>query len=86
MSEINIGIVGTQFMGRAHSNAYLDVAHYFNLTEQPIMMAACDSVSENLPPFMKKFGWQTSEVPQTALSRSSHWSRSSVIAGVARTG
>ena len=27
---INVGIVGTQFMGRAHSNAYLDVAHYFD--------------------------------------------------------
>ena len=59
MSEINVGIVGTQFMGRAHSNAYLDVAHYFDLTSKPIMRAACDNNSENLKPFMDQFGWQT---------------------------
>ena len=62
MSEINIGIVGTQFMGRAHSNAYLDVAHYFDLTETPVMKVACDSNPENLPPFMEKYGWQIGEV------------------------
>jgi len=61
MALINVGIIGTQFMGRAHSNAYLDVDHYFDLPARPVMRAACDSVAENLPPFMKQFGWQTSE-------------------------
>lgn len=59
--EINIGIVGTQFMGRAHSNAYLDVAHYFDLPLKPVMKVVCDNIAENLPPFMKQFGWQQSE-------------------------
>ena len=61
MSEINVGIVGTQFMGRAHSNAYLDVAHYFDLLNLPVMRTACDSVEDNLPPFVKQYGWQTTE-------------------------
>ena len=30
MSEIGIGLVGYKFMGRAHSNAYRQVAHFFD--------------------------------------------------------
>ena len=67
MSEVNVGIVGTQFMGRAHSNAYLDVEHYFDLKANPVMRAACDSVEDNLPPFMQKFGWKTSETDYMKL-------------------
>ena len=26
---INIGVIGCGFMGRAHSNAYLQVGHFF---------------------------------------------------------
>jgi predicted dehydrogenase len=59
--EINVGIVGTQFMGRAHSNAYLDVAHYFNLPLKPVMKVACDTNAEVLSPFMERFGWQHGE-------------------------
>ncbi len=60
-NTINVGIVGTQFMGRAHSNAWLDVGHYFDLPAQPVMRVACDNVAENLPPFQKRFGWQDAE-------------------------
>jgi predicted dehydrogenase len=58
---IRVGIVGTQFMGRAHSNAYLDVAHFFDLPAPPVMRAACDNVEANLEPFCRRFGWQTRE-------------------------
>ncbi len=61
MTEINVGIVGTQFMGRAHSNAFMDVAHYFDLPAPPVMRAACDIQAQNLPNFMQKFGWLSSE-------------------------
>ncbi len=30
-NEIKVGIVGTQFMGRAHSNAYRRVSDFFDL-------------------------------------------------------
>ena len=43
-NEINVGIVGTQFMGRAHSNAYLDVPHFFDLPAPPVLSVACDTV------------------------------------------
>lgn len=58
---INIGIVGTQFMGRAHSNAWMDVDKFYDLPARPVMKAACDNVAENLEPFCQRFGWQTRE-------------------------
>jgi predicted dehydrogenase len=58
---INIGIVGTQFMGRAHSNAWMDVGKFYDLPARPAMKAACDNVEENLEPFCKRFGWEDQE-------------------------
>ncbi|MBD3391227.1 MAG: gfo/Idh/MocA family oxidoreductase [Chitinivibrionales bacterium] len=58
---INVGIVGTQFMGRAHSNAYLDVGYYFDLDAPPVMKAACDINKNDLDAFCKRYGWQTQE-------------------------
>jgi predicted dehydrogenase len=65
--KLNVGIVGTQFMGRAHSNAYLDVAHFFDLPLEPVMRAACDNIPENLDPFLQHFGWQTKETDYRRL-------------------
>ena len=58
---VNIGIVGTQFMGRAHSNAWMDVDKFYDLPAMPVMKAACDNVAENLEPFCKRFSWQSRE-------------------------
>jgi predicted dehydrogenase len=64
---INVGIVGTQFMGRAHSNAYMDAAHFFDLPSVPVMRAACDNVTTNLKPFCQQFGWASQETSWEAL-------------------
>ena len=61
MSEIRVGIVGAGFMGRAHSNAYIDVAHFFDLPQVPRMQAACDTNETCLRPFADRFGWQSLE-------------------------
>jgi predicted dehydrogenase len=60
--NINVGIAGIKFMGRAHSNAYLDVSHFFNLPRKPVMRVACGRKSvEELQAFCKQFGWQEYE-------------------------
>ncbi len=59
--EINVGIVGTKFMGRAHSNAYVDVAYFFDLPAQPVTRAACGRNVSDLEAFADQFGWQTTE-------------------------
>ena len=61
MSELNVGIVGTQFMGRAHSNAWLDVGRFFELPVTPVLKAACGRQPQQLLAFAKRFGWQTTE-------------------------
>jgi len=61
MSEgTRVGIVGTQFMGRAHSNAYQRVGTFFDVAA-PVMRAACDVDSAGLDVFCRRFGWQTQE-------------------------
>ncbi len=57
---IRVGIVGTQFMGRAHSNAYQRVGTFFEVAP-PVMRAACDVEPTGLVAFAKRFGWQTQE-------------------------
>ena len=37
----NIALIGTKFMGRAHSNAYLKVGKFFDLPTQPVMHTVC---------------------------------------------
>ena len=38
---LNIGMIGYGFMGRAHSNAYRKVSHFFDLEYKPVLKAAC---------------------------------------------
>lgn len=59
--EIRVGIVGTKFMGRAHSNAYMDVSHFFDLPVRPVMRAACGRNAADLETFAKRFGWEMTE-------------------------
>jgi predicted dehydrogenase len=61
MEEIRVGIVGTKFMGRAHSNAYMDVAHFFELPADPVMQVACGRKVSDLEAFAARFGWQETE-------------------------
>lgn len=62
MKTINVGLIGTSFMGRAHSNAYKDVAAFFDLPANPDMKVACGlEPAEQLRKFSEKFGWETVE-------------------------
>ena len=58
---INVAIVGTKFMGRAHSNAFIDVEHFFTLPFRPVLKAACGRNEADLKAFAARFGWQSTE-------------------------
>jgi len=60
-TELNVGIVGTKFMGRAHSNAWIDVPYWFDLPVRPVLRTACGRNVSDLEAFAKRFGWQTTE-------------------------
>ena len=38
---LNVGMIGYGFMGRAHSNAYTKVNHFFDLPFRPVLKALC---------------------------------------------
>lgn len=68
MSEnINVGIVGAAFMGRAHSNGYLDVAHYFDLPKAPALQAVCDISPKAGNALAKQYGWKSVETDWKTL-------------------
>ncbi|MGD9636443.1 MAG: Gfo/Idh/MocA family protein [Pirellulales bacterium] len=58
---VNVGLVGSKFMGKAHSNAYMTVAKFFNVEPQPVMKAVCGRHEAELAEFAQQFGWQSYE-------------------------
>jgi predicted dehydrogenase len=57
----NIGMIGYGFMGRAHSNAYANVSHYFDLEYQPVLKAVCARDAEKAKAFADKWGYESVE-------------------------
>ncbi len=58
---LNIGMVGYGFMGRAHSNAFSQASHFFDLPFQPVLKAACARNAEKLQQFSDQWGYQSTE-------------------------
>jgi predicted dehydrogenase len=57
VKTLNIGLIGHQFMGKAHSNAYLNVAKFFALQRAPVMKMVC-GIGADVPAFATRWGWQ----------------------------
>ena len=38
---LNVAMIGYQFMGRAHSNAWRQAAHFFDLPRTPVLKVVC---------------------------------------------
>src|SRR5690348_5382791 len=58
MSDIGVGLVGYKFMGRAHSNAYRQVAHFFDVDPTPRMVALCGRDEAGVKEAAEKLGWE----------------------------
>ena len=58
---IRVGLIGQKFMGRAHSNAYIKAAKFFDLSPVPEMTAICGRDEVELAAFAKRWGWQSYE-------------------------
>jgi predicted dehydrogenase len=59
--KLNIGMVGYGFMGRAHSNAFAQAGHFFDLPYEPVRKAACARNAEKLKPFADQWGYESTE-------------------------
>ena len=59
---IGVGLVGYKFMGRAHSNAYRQVAAFFpDVALRPEMTAVCGRDEAAVKGFAEQFGWKSYE-------------------------
>lgn len=58
MNEIGVGLVGYRFMGRVHSNAYRQVAHFFDVPLVPRMRAICGRNEEAVSAAANTLGWE----------------------------
>ncbi|MGE0105258.1 MAG: Gfo/Idh/MocA family protein [Blastocatellales bacterium] len=59
--QLNIGIVGYGFMGRTHSNAFLQAGRYFDLPYQPVLKAACARNVDRAKTFAENWGYESIE-------------------------
>ena len=41
MKKLNIALIGYRFMGKAHSNAWRQVNHFFDTPFEPVMKVIC---------------------------------------------
>ena len=70
-----IALIGQKFMGRAHSNAYSQVTHFFDLPLKPVQHLVAGRDAEELGAFAQRWGWrhtttrweEIAEDPEVAL-------------------
>lgn len=58
MAEINVALIGYAFMGRAHSNAYRQVAPFFSPRLRPRMKVICGRTRESVDAAARQYGWE----------------------------
>ena len=57
--KLNIGLVGYGFMGRTHSNAFLQAPRYFDLPVQTVIKAVAARNRDRLETFASKCGYES---------------------------
>lgn len=64
---LNVGLVGYGFMGRTHSNAFLQAPRFFDLPYQPVLKAVCARNADRAKSFADNWGYQSIETDWRAL-------------------
>ena len=61
MKTLNVGLIGYGFMGRAHSNAFAKVNHFFDLQHQVALKAICARDAAKVKAFAQRWGYESAE-------------------------
>lgn len=67
MKEVNVGMIGYKFMGKAHSHAYHDLPLFFPDTAKPVMRAICGRDEQAVQEAQRRFNWDSYETDWRAL-------------------
>ncbi len=58
MGKLNVAMVGYQFMGRAHSNAWRQVGRFFDLPLEPVLKVVCGRTESAVTKAATKLGFE----------------------------
>ncbi len=64
---VNIALIGTKFMGKAHSNAFRQVGKFFDLPAEPVMKVICGKDPAGTKAAAEKFGWEEASTDWQAV-------------------
>ncbi|BAD63117.1 oxidoreductase [Shouchella clausii KSM-K16] len=59
--ELRIGLIGYQFMGKAHSHAYRDIPFFFDVEAKPVLKVVCGRNEEAVQQAAEKMGFESYE-------------------------
>lgn len=65
--NLNIGLVGYKFMGKAHSNGFTQLPIFFDAGVNVVKKAICGRDKEGVASAMNKFGWESYETDYKKL-------------------
>jgi predicted dehydrogenase len=65
--SLNVGVVGYGFMGRTHSNAFVQAPRFFDLPYQPVLKAVCARNAERVKAFASNWGYESIETDWRTL-------------------
>jgi predicted dehydrogenase len=68
--SVNVALIGSKFMGRAHSNAWLKVAKFFPVDPMPVMHTVVGRDAGDLDTFARTWGWQRPSTDWRAVVQS----------------
>src|SRR5213083_2526200 len=64
---LNIGLVGYGFMGRTHSNAFLQAPRFFDVPYAPVLKAVCARNPDRVSAFAANWGYESIETDWRTL-------------------
>ena len=56
--QLRVALIGYNFMGRAHSNAWRQAARFFPVKAEPVLKTICGRDKAAVAQAAAKFGWQ----------------------------
>jgi len=65
--KLNIGLVGYGFMGRTHSNAFLQAPRFFDVPYEPVLKSVCARNADRVRSFAANWGYESVETDWRAL-------------------
>ena len=65
--SLNVGMIGYNFMGKAHSNAWRQAPKFFDLPADVVLHTICGQSTKNVEAAREQLGWQNASTDWRAV-------------------